>query len=141
MRVASAINGLYTQLRFSYFGMKTPLFVTLFALVSSGCLAGAVQAQPSRDDYGYTRTMPSGCTGVAQVAPGRFVLEECSRNGTITVKPVATRVIGRGVVQLRLPASHANYSGYYCSRVAPGFPSGYSRAAFDCTASGWHRVR
>jgi hypothetical protein len=121
--------------------MKTPLLMTLFALLSAGSLVSAVQAQPKRDDVSYSQSMPSGCTGVVQTAPGRFVLEQCSLDGTVRVKPVATRVIARGIVQLNFPASHANDSGYYCSGVAPGLPAGYSRDAFECTASGWRRAR
>lgn len=121
--------------------MKTPLLVTLFALLSAGCFVGPAHAQPRRDDVSYIRSLPSGCTGVVQVAPGTFVLEQCSRDGTITVKPVTTRVIGRGIVHLSFPATHSKDSGDYCSRVAPGLPAGYSRDAYECTAAGWRRSR
>ena len=120
--------------------MKTPLLVTLFAFLSSGCLVGPAQAQSRRDDVNYTRGMPNGCTGVVQTTPGRFVLQECTLNGTVRVKPVVTRVIGRGIVQLTFPASHANYSDYYCSSLAPGLPT-YSRDHYECTASGWRLSR
>ena len=89
----------------------------------------------------YTRSMPSGRTWVAQASPGRFVLEECSRSGTIKVKPVTSTVMGSGIVQLTCAGSHANSSDYYCSGVAPGLPSGYSREVFDCTAAGWRPSR
>lgn len=94
------------------------------------------------NDISYNLTMPSGCSGVRQVASNQFILEECSRSGTINVRPATTTRIGKGVAKLTFTGQHSGHSGYYCSDMAPGLPPvssswGGRHTRLVCTASGW----
>lgn len=129
------INGevVPTKARFGYERGKPELFKAICR--SSPQIA---TTQPRKDDVNYTRSMPNGCTGVTKLSAKQFILEVCDpRGGNQKVSPVSVRTIGEGITLLKFDGSNSNYSGYYCSEIAIGFPQKGTRGHFTCTSSGW----
>jgi hypothetical protein len=121
--------------------MKRLNLIGACALIATTLACTGAHAQPTRNDLQYSRSMPSGCTGARKTSSDQLILEECTMNGTRPVQPSLTRRIAKGVVQLTFGGADSNHSGYYCSTIAAGMPTGYSREAFACTASGWQPGR
>lgn len=121
--------------------MKRLDLIRAGALLAMTLACAGAHAQPSRNDLQYSRSMPSGCTGARKTSSDQFILEECTMNGTRTVRPSLSRRVAQGVAQLTFSGADSGHSGYYCSTIAAGMPTGYSREAFACTASGWRPGR